>query len=292
MYQLSKRCSALREEAVFEKKNMRYFAMQHKVYRTLTLARNPELNNMELTGEWIAQVTEKFHPFIGPGEMIAGFNFGDADMGENFSPEDNEEGRDLLRDNGISEADIEAYFALRGGVKEPWDNGPKMEVTEEEKQSMEEWAGIGRCIAANHTVLGYEKVLKLGFSGLLEEVEQYAAKNGDSPLYRATRRICEAAMGMGEKYAARARVLLAEDDEAYDPEDLRIIAEVCDRVPRYPAETFREACQSLVFAHILNTWEDWINANSLGHLDQILYPYYKKDLDEGRITKEEAFEIV
>ncbi len=48
----------------------------------------------------------------------------------------------------------------------------------------------------------------------------------------------------------------------------------------------------MFFAHVFNTWEDGINANSLGRLDQILYPYYKKDMEEGRITKDEAFELI
>ncbi len=292
MYPLSDRCSALREEAVFEKKNMRYFALQWQVYKTLAMARHGELNNMELTGEWIAEVTEKFHPFIGPGEMLAGFNFGDARYGEGYVPEDDAESRELLRDNGISEEDIEAYFALRGSVDELWKKGPQVERTREEREAQEEWAAIGRCIDSNHTVLGYEKVLKLGFEGLLAEVEKYAAKNGENSLYRAARRICKAAVTMGEKYAAHAKALLEKNDPAYDRADLEKMAASCSRVPRYPAETFLEACQSLVFAHILNTWEDTINANSLGHLDQILYPYYKKDLEEGRITKEEAFETV
>jgi hypothetical protein len=63
-------------------------------------------------------------------------------------------------------------------------------------------------------------------------------------------------------------------------------------VPRQPARTFPEAVQALWFAHLVNVWEDCINANSLGRLDQILYPYYEKDLKEGRITEEEAFEWI
>lgn len=42
----------------------------------------------------------------------------------------------------------------------------------------------------------------------------------------------------------------------------------------------------------MNTWEDSINANSLGRLDQILYPYYTADIEKGLLTKEEAFELI
>ena len=86
--------------------------------------------------------------------------------------------------------------------------------------------------------------------------------------------------------------MLRSADPAYDAEDLEKIIAVCSRVPAKPAESFQEAVQSLWFAHILNTWEDGINANSLGRLDQILYPYYKADLEKGKLTKESAFEMI
>jgi len=73
---------------------------------------------------------------------------------------------------------------------------------------------------------------------------------------------------------------------------LETIISVCSNVPRNPAGSFIEAVQALWFAHILNTWEDHINANSLGRLDQLLYPYYIADIEKGVLTKEEAFEII
>lgn len=96
----------------------------------------------------------------------------------------------------------------------------------------------------------------------------------------------------GGKYAAETERLLKANDNAYNDEDLRKIIKICKKVPRYPAQSFAEAVQALWFAHIINTWEDTINANSLGRLDQILYPYYRHDIETGVITKEEAFEII
>ena len=45
-------------------------------------------------------------------------------------------------------------------------------------------------------------------------------------------------------------------------------------------------------AHIINTWEDNINANSVGRLDKILYPYYAADIQKGNLTKAQAFELL
>ncbi|MBR4940679.1 MAG: hypothetical protein IKZ19_01605, partial [Clostridia bacterium] len=117
-------------------------------------------------------------------------------------------------------------------------------------------------------------------------------KNGDNPLYTAMEELCCAACLMGEKYAQKARELLENNDPQYSKADLEQIISVCSRVPVEPAQTFAEAIQSLWFAHILNTWEDNINANSIGRLDQILYPYYSSDIEKGILTDEEAFEII
>ena len=70
------------------------------------------------------------------------------------------------------------------------------------------------------------------------------------------------------------------------------IAEICERVPAQPARTFREAVQSLWFAHILTVWEDGINANGIGRIDQFLWPYLERDLANGTLTMDDAAEIL
>ena len=97
---------------------------------------------------------------------------------------------------------------------------------------------------------------------------------------------------MGKIYAAAAKELLVSGGSEYDKKDLESIISVCENVPLRGATCFKEAVQALFFAHIINTWEDYINANSLGRLDKILYPYYKNDIEKGIITKDEAFEII
>ncbi len=294
MYQLSDRAETLREEAVNGKHYMRRYSAQRNVYYTLGIAatRGKGLSNEEVIAEGIATVIDRFRPFIAPEELIVGFNYGDAELEEKVLPKNDADGIALLQENGFSDAEIAEYFAVRDHAFDDYEKAPKPVFTKEEIEVQEERAGTGRCIDANHTVIGYEKVLKLGYEGLLREVETFEAENGDKPLYRSVKRLCLAASAMGEKYAAEAERLLLAGDPAYNEADLRFIMETCRNVPRRPAKTFAEAVQALWFAHIINTWEDHINANSLGHLDQILYPYYKADIEAGRLTEKEAFEIV
>ncbi len=294
MYQLSDRCAALREEAVNKKSYMRKYSAQRNVYFTLGVAatKGCGLSNEEVIAEGIANVIDKFKPFIAPDEMIAGFNYGDAELEEKVLPKNDEEGIALLHENGFTDAEIAEYFEVRDHAYDHCEKGPVPVFTQQEIDVEEERAGKGRCIDANHTVIGYEKVLRLGFEGLLREIEAYEAKNGDLPLYRSLKRLCASACRMGEKYVEEAQKLLDSKDARYNEDDLKVIIETCQNVPRYPAKTFMEAVQSLWFAHIINTWEDHINANSIGRLDQILYPYYKADLEAGKLTEKDAFEII
>ena len=84
-------------------------------------------------------------------------------------------------------------------------------------------------------------------------------------------------------------------DKETDParrEELEEMAGICGHVPRHPARTYHEALQSMMFLHIALCIESYENAVSLGRLDQILYPYYKKDKEAGLITHEKAKELL
>ena len=74
--------------------------------------------------------------------------------------------------------------------------------------------------------------------------------------------------------------------------ELALIANNCANVPRKGATTFYEACQSFWFVQMLVQTEASGHSISPGRFDQYMYPYYKKDLDEGKITREFAQELL
>jgi formate C-acetyltransferase len=97
------------------------------------------------------------------------------------------------------------------------------------------------------------------------------------------------------RYANRHAELakdLAKRAERGRKTELEQIAEVCDWVPANPARTFREALQTLWFCHLFIFFDTKESGVSPGRVDQYLYPYYKKDLEEGRTTREEAIELL
>lgn len=104
---------------------------------------------------------------------------------------------------------------------------------------------------------------------------------------------CEGMILLGERYAALARELAKTEKDPVWKQELLALADVCDVVPKYAPKTFRQAVQMYWFTHIgvtveMNNWD----AYSPGKLDQHLEPFYEKDLAEGRLTRDEAKEIL
>jgi len=292
MFQLSDRCAELREEAVNKKSFMTQYFAQRNVYFTIGMSKalKEGKTNSEAVASGISYTLDKFMPVIIPGELIVGFNFGEADCDEFFQPNNDTAGWEIMRNNGICDEDAQLFFDFKTS---PIATSPlSAQLTEAESLSDQNWSAIGRCTDSNHTVLGYEAVLKKGFSGLLTDIEALIEKNGSCPLYESAKNICTSAASMGDKYAQKAKELLINGNEKYQKEDLEQIIKICSQVPRKPATSFVEAVQAIWFAHIVNTWEDTINANSIGRLDKILYPYYAADIEKGILTKEQAFEIL
>jgi len=152
-----------------------------------------------------------------------------------------------------------------------------------------------------HNILGMEKVVKKGFLGIKEEAEERISRLDLTepedlkkvPFLEGVVMVTEAAAEFGNRYAARARELADKEEDATRKAELLEIAEICDWVPANPARTFREALQSYHFAWLMLTLDLYHNiAFALGKMDLYLYPYYERDIREGRITKEEVQEIL
>jgi len=155
----------------------------------------------------------------------------------------------------------------------------------------------GRTTLLHHSV-NYGKVLKKGILGIKRDAEDRLARLDLSkpedleklPFLQDVIMCLEAASELGGRCAARARELAEAETDAGRKSELLKIADVCDRVPAHPARTFHEAVQSHWLTDVLLRWEG--NHESPGRADQHLYPYYRDDLEKGRITKEAAQELV
>jgi formate C-acetyltransferase len=103
----------------------------------------------------------------------------------------------------------------------------------------------------------------------------------------------DAVIHYAERHAELARGLAKKERNAKRRKELEKIASVCSRVPAHAPRDFWEALQCYWFIHLgviseLNPWD----AFNPGRLDQHLYPFYTKDLEDGTLTKEQAKELL
>jgi formate C-acetyltransferase len=148
----------------------------------------------------------------------------------------------------------------------------------------------------------YEKVLKRGFGDLKREAEEKLAALDPlnpkdtvekKPFLEAAIMACEAVITFAKRYAQLAASMAEREKDEQRKSELLEIARVCQWVPENPARTFHEAVQSVWLTQVVSRLEQCIGAVvGNGRMDQYLYPYYKKDLEEGRITEEGALELL
>lgn len=151
-----------------------------------------------------------------------------------------------------------------------------------------------------HVTVKYEEVLAIGFSGIREKAETELASlslaDGDyqkkSRFLQAVIISCDAAVTYARRYA---KLALEEAEKCTDDArklELLQIAQNCANVPEKGASGFYEACQSFWFVQQLLQIESSGHSISPGRFDQYMYPYYKKDLDSGKLTREFAQELM
>lgn len=151
-----------------------------------------------------------------------------------------------------------------------------------------------------HVTVQYEKVLELGYSGIIAQTKELleACKPSDADYASRSRFLeaviisCEAVIRYAKRYAQLAHKKAEQEGDPVRRAELEQIAENCDRVPQYGAQSFWEACQSFWFVQQLLQLESSGHSISPGRFDQYMYPYYKADLDRGTITREEAQELI
>jgi len=158
--------------------------------------------------------------------------------------------------------------------------------------------GIGNCGAIpGHILPNYPKVLKMGFSGLVryfEKLKETARDQSHKDFLDALIIACRAVKSLAQRYAREAKRLAEKEPDPERRAELEEIARIMNRVPWEPAESFWEALQALWFTHMLVMSAESYPGPGLspGRVDQYLYPYYERDVKEGRITKEFAKELL
>ena len=151
-----------------------------------------------------------------------------------------------------------------------------------------------------HVTVKYWEVLETGFEGIMEKArkELDGCSVGDGNYARKSHFLeavilsCKAVIDYAGRYAKLAQEMAAQTSDPVRKQELFVIAENCSRVPAKGAQNFYEACQSFWFVQQLLQMESSGRSISPGRFDQYMYPYYKKDMEAGTITREFAQELM
>lgn len=149
--------------------------------------------------------------------------------------------------------------------------------------------------------LDWERLFTLGFKGIKEEaLAKMATLDSDDPTDQCAKKpfleaivtICEGITIWAHRHATLARQMAAVEKDVIRKNELLAIAENCDWVPENPPRTFYEAVQAHWLTQAFARLEQKISANPTnGRMDQLFWPYYEKDLAEGRIDEDKAIEL-
>ncbi len=201
-----------------------------------------------------------------------------------------DEGRKELADmieywNGKSMSDIQQR-AFSGDILKYWN------MKEGSPAIWTHWSELG--------IPNYEKIFEIGLrgyldrvAGRLEEIDRTVPLDyiDQKEFLQAVQIALEAVISLAHRYAAEAREKAARAETPEDRDRLLAIASRCERVPEHPPRTFAEALQSFFLIHIVR----YIEYSTLGigvRFDKVFGPYLEADLRDGRITREEALEML
>ena len=151
-----------------------------------------------------------------------------------------------------------------------------------------------------HLAVNYERVINDGLLGYENRVRDLKAKLDltqpdaidKNIFYKAVLIVLDAVRNFALRYAKLAAELAAKESDAKRKAELEEIARVCEKVPYYPADSFREAVQAVWFIHVVLQIESNGHSLSYGRFDQYMYPFYQRDIQSGKLTRDEALELL
>ena len=160
------------------------------------------------------------------------------------------------------------------------------------------YAGSGLCLSFNFTdcYSDFERWMK-GLNSVIKEAEEELktmrlldqAAVEKKQFLEAMIIVLKAVISLADRYADAAESLAAKERDPRRKKELERVGEACRWVPANRPRNFHEAMQSLWINQILFTPASTTN---LGRFDQYMYPFYRKDIDEGRISDAEVLELL
>lgn len=149
-------------------------------------------------------------------------------------------------------------------------------------------------VGFDHFSLGYDRILSIGFDGMIElanQALQTAESDEQRAFLRASIACCRSIEKLEMRFAAEARRLMQLAETEQERAHYERIACAAERVPAKGARSFYEALCAIVFCREVIGSLEGIGVSTFGHIDRMLEPYYEADVATGRLTAQEAAEL-
>ncbi len=146
----------------------------------------------------------------------------------------------------------------------------------------------------------FPTILSEGFAGVERTARHALAELSDlDPGYAGKRHFYQSVLivvdgvkTFSRRYADLAGAMAGQEKDPRRRRELQLIQSVCERVPYQPARTYHEALQSYWFTLLIDYIGQNGSAISAGRFDQYIYPFYKADIENSHITREDAMELL
>ena len=262
-------------------------------------------DRLRLHGHGLAHVLAHSPLVVHPGELIVG-NAGSHRISAPLHPDyggllllDEVEGLDRRAQNPIARTG-EQVDLVRDRLAPAWfdrsvlsqaarySSNPALaeQLTDGSAFILTQVAGI------SHVTPDYPAVVREGLGGVLRRVtnarQELDASDPRHAFYKAAATSIRGAIHLGHRW----RVHLEQEAAATGSDELERLAAVFAVVPEQPARTLHQALQSIWITHVALHQESFQHGISFGRLDQTLQPLYAADLAAGRVTREEAVELL
>ncbi len=146
-----------------------------------------------------------------------------------------------------------------------------------------------------HVIVDYPTVLGKGIASIISDTKdkfQDSTSEEERKFYEAVITQLEAVTAFAKRFSKLAASLADAESDLQRKADLEEISRICARVPEYPAESFHEALQSFWFIHLLVQTESNGHSISTGRFDQYMFPYFQQDMRSGKLTRDQALELL
>ncbi|WP_299014879.1 choline trimethylamine-lyase [uncultured Photobacterium sp.] len=290
------------------------------IYRAITFTevtkQNPGLPTILLRAKAFRKACETAPLLIQDDELIVGHPCGKPRAGA-FSPDiawrwvRDELDTMSTRAQDPFEISEEDKKVIREEIVPFWEGRSLDEICEAQYREAGLWEFSGETYVSDlsyhqingggDTCPGYDILLfTKGMNGIKADAEaklaELSMENPDDIdkiyYYKASIETCEGVVAYARRLAAHARELAAKEMDPQRRAELLTIAEVNENVPANPPKTLQEALQSVWTVESLFEVEENQTGLSLGRLDQYCYPMFRADIDSGRLTEEQALEMM